>query len=1124
MTKKIISVLVVFVFAWAGVYPAHAAPNAQTNPYLTITSVTRAPDAIGVSREEVTCVEVPEIGGIRCDFVLAVVSPNQYTVGRLFENLQFTDSRGAGVYTYYTYANVVANGGYWYAGPTINLFSTTVSGNPFADGNSPSYGNGDVEVFGTNTRNTTAAVSFGLQVGGNGSNGFVGTFVFAPMPIDTCTENYTLLTEDSYEIDPVIEIPLGPSGDPADDQIYPTVLNQVYKISTSGGPWNDGTDDHDDLAVSWDGVTWTPLSAYPSECQTQGTGGTVDAYYIIAESETFYIRVNDTEGDFADNYNNPDPMIYTIGLTTTSTSECESQYTYDPFEDVVGFTGVPATSEAGVLANNADIPLVVGEWYVVQWDTGYWQDDGGPDQIDLEYWDNNSNQWLDLAAGSSMVWCVSTDGFDVLIQAHDVELFLRVNNVTGTFSSNTGTPYYTLYQVAFTRTPSNCEGTIQVDELIEHRIVEADQSGGQVFASMVGGTLGSIGLTAGEYYVVDTTDGPWWQLATNPNYRYDMAVSENNGSTWEQLENWNTPECNIPLDTLGHRRVIFQMPSAGEVYYKFRVDGSGIFSFNQGSMEWDLYGATKLQNQAGINTCDYTYNAASPVVTGVVEGTNETGVTLSGLVAGEMYAVHIIGDGHGWRESAIDSLRYDVEMSNNGGYLWADMPTAYAPKLCYEQDGNNLLVYIYAQQGYTYKLRVNSTSYGNNTGDMGYAVYPATPGQSIINTCLDGWSLQILNEFDWLDVRDEDGEVLSADTARYEEFIALVPGRSYLVETPAGQGPWKSFDDLSTLRWDTALSPDNGTTWEPISYDSIFINCAGYNEIDHTWRARFTVQEGEVWKIRVNDTAGNFANNTGNMAYKFYVLCEGMACTGSIPNDDIPAVSIQGGGDVCALALVRPDSLIDIGGWIQYLNLSVLRYMAWCPRHTNILMEFLNKFREREPLASITEMDQQVQEVKQEIESYDWGENGNQSESLFDITTEGELKTKVIDPLTGNGDGRSIWEGGIAVDFTDTGFPPAYYSCSSVFVNSLPSGLRSGVCFVSAYFIETSASFWIQLAVDISAFFLLLGMIKGAVQELVYMMTGVKPWTAKGSDLYPYIRGERDLPYQTRDYSRGRRR
>ena len=108
------------------------------------------------------------------------------------------------------------------------------------------------------------------------------------------------------------------------------------------------------------------------------------------------------------------------------------------------------------------------------------------------------------------------------------------------------------------------------------------------------------------------------------------------------------------------------------------------------------------------------------------------------------------------------------------------------------------------------------------------------------------------------------------------------------------------------------------------------------------------------------------------------------------------------------------------------------------------------------------------------------------------MTASGELRETVEERIFGNTEERSVWEGGDAISFSDTALPASYYSCNSAFTNALPSGLRTGVCFVSAYFIETSASFWIQMLIDISALFAAIMITKTAVLDLVYLLTGVR--------------------------------
>ena len=692
-------------------------------------------------------------------------------------------------------------------------------------------------------------------------------------PLSTCAQDASIpLTTDIFPLDPTIETPDGIT----DEQVFPVTAGNAYSVTTEGY-WTDRTTkDHHDIAVmvSWDGELWVPAFCMSNDADGKTT------LYFIAESETLYIRVSSQPGAINWETNTAtDPYTYTVSAIVFFSASCESQYAYDSFDDLVGFVGVISTNEDGVLANNADIPLVVGDWYVVRWNYGEWME-GGLSHKDLQY--KMALNWEPLSEGSGSVWCVSTSGIEVLIQASAVDLYLRVNDQDDNFANNTGTPYYDLYHVTFTRAPEMCETSIVLGDLIEHKTVNGNQSGGVPFAQMVGGSIASIGLEPGGIYVVDTVEGPWWQVATNPFNRYDLAVTED-ASTWVPLEEWTRPTCNVATDALGHRRVIFQMPSAGEITYSMRVNATGAFFLNQGAMSWDLYGAR---------------SASEPV-----------------------------------------------------------------------------------------------------------------------NTCFDGWSFQPLNEFEWLDVRAEGGEILTPDSARYEEYNGniingagdsvyidggLVGGVTYAVETPAGQGPWYSSPERVT-HWDIALSSDNGATWFSYDESNTPVDCYSINDIDHTIKIKFIMQEGQVWKIRVNDTNENFGDNTGNMAYKFYALCEGMSCTASIPNDsttgDGTYSGVNAGGNVCSAAIVRPapftlSELTDLGNyfgaWFQYASLGIFRYMAWCQVHTNKLMAFLNEFKTVEPLATVYEWIENFKRLRTQISSYNWGDRGGQDFSLFNVRSSSE--------------------------------------------------------------------------------------------------------------------------------------
>lgn len=929
-----------------------------------------------------SCIEQDD-GGIRCDFSLSAIQDNDYQMDQVWVEIHWSDSRGRhNGLSYYTYANVTTGSppsqsvdeiriGNWSNQRFFedNTFSTQIAQYAW-------QGYEKVEVF-NYAESTDDYVGIAVRAT-DVSSMFSGYFIISPAPIITCDEDPFVITTDTFEIDPTIETPVGPT---TDYQKYNTILDQIYGLSWSGGPWNDGLTEREDLAISWDAVTWTPLSEVEPTCMSQAEDGSTEKIYLTAETETFHIRVNDSPGLFADNTNDPDPMTYTIEMTQLSAGMgCDDQFEYDEFADVVGFTGVDSTEELGVLLSN-DTELVVGDWYVVKWGSGIWTDNGGAQQISVEYnWLPHPTGWSDLnAGGGAAVWCQTMGGIETLIQAQATNIFLRANDGDANFANNSGTPYYTLYHATFDRLEEGCELVVDIGPLIEQIEVGASQwSGSPVGVSDYSGTK----IIPGQWYVLDTTLGPW--SVTGGESRYDMAIQTKSRwdsveSPWVELEDFETT-CNVELDTFGHRRVIFQAPD------------------------------------------DYNYN---------------------------------------------------------GDVTYPD--------------------------GMYYRLRVDREFLGLYSGSMGWKLYGATDQQAVQNDCLDGLQLQVINEFEWIDEKDESGELLLSDTPRWPEYVALIPGATYVVQAPVQPFDQCAGDSNSECKFQ--VTNDNGATWFVVDDTISPLTCSVKEDSpSNIWKGRFTVTEGEQWKIRVNDTDGNFINNSGSTAFKFYRHCETAAMCIPIDEDDIPGVSVQGGGDVCKIAIVRPGPLsmealaslgTYVGSWLQYANLSSLRYMAWCPKHTNTLTGFMRKLEGYEPLATISEIGDLEDRIKDDIDSYDWG-GGMGAVSIFDMSAS-ETRNYIDNSIFG-GSSASAWNGGNVISLSGGSYLPASYtSCTNTFANELPSRLKSPVCFVSAWFRETSARFWIQLSLDIAAIFMVISMIIGAAQELVYMMTGVKPWTKSGA-------------------------
>jgi hypothetical protein len=978
-------------------------------------------------------------------------------------------------------------------------------------------------------------------------------------PFDqNCTDIYMVPLPETFEIDPTLETPLGISGTPADDQIYTTVIGQIYMLRVKDGPWNDGTTDSIAAAVSVDGSTWMTWDQFSIDalCIDVDPYHPEDGYrilYFTATTTELHIRVDDTPAAFADNTNDPvTPFSYVIGVAfvVPVPPSCEAQFAYDPLSDTVASVSVPSTDDDVEANNELTQPLEAGGWYGVEVASGSWHETGATDtRIDMEFRFSTGgglggSDWADLTDGSGLVQCTSTDGTTVFIQApaqSGLVLHLRVNDQDGPqdFSDNVGTLGVNIYHASFTRSASACELQFDVGSLVYHDTVAANAGSGKAFATAFASTeldvSFSYGLTPGAWYVLDTTDGPWWLTfdsgAYDANtYYYDAQVRSGTSGTWSSFADWEFTECVVNLDALGHQRVYFQVPADGGIEYFIRVGGAN--PFGRGEIGWNLYEGVDISPPGGtIDGCaDFVYDPDVASGFGGVDSQKESGDHIVGLATNTYRAVQIESANtasdppyyaaSGWVESS-GGTESDALQLTSDGTTWVDLPN-HPGVLCYfyTPEDEELVFIIQVKNNQDWKLRADSTTFANNEGTEIYRTYPVTAGDALDpwTSCADDYTATVpaLNEHEWIPPQDEEGVNLmpsltytpgndpNSDGVILWGDPGLQAGHDYMVETL--EGPWK--DDNTgdaNSSYLAQLSSDGGATWY-LFEDHPNVICSTHDQINHYWKAIFSVETGQVWKIRVADTeTDTFTDNTGNLAYRLNLVNEfPVEGPGDYVTDYDP-----GAFDVCSQSLIRPESLTlsEIGSvgnylsdWIQYINRSILSYFAWCPRHTDLLLSAVNALTTREPLATIAELGTVEKTVMQDVSSYDW-DGGYEDTSIFSITSSAQVNNMVEDHiLPSGGEAFNIWDGGDLVTFDgDTSLPAYYYSCENAFADYLPSRLKTGVCFASAYWKETGASFWIQIVFDIGSIFLLFSMIKGAVQSLVYMMTGVRPWTKDGA-------------------------
>lgn len=925
---------------------------------------------------------------------------------------------------------------------------------------------------------------------------------------EDCSKKY-LIAEltGPLPIDPIIESPVG---DPTDTQKLTTVPAQIYMIRTEGGPWQNGTDgiDRYNTAVSWDGLTWISLSDLSATALcviTDPLHPDLMEIYIQAPSNTFYIRVHDTAGAFANNIEVQE-LDYYLGLAfEIAAPPCESQFEYDPQEDWVASLSLPSTS-TGLQATDQ---LVVGDWYAVEVASGTWTDNGGVPRVDMEYVMTGLSLpplgYVDLAPGSREVWCQTEDGLITFVQASQIRMWLRVNDLDSNFANNAGTLGINIYHVTFTRSIETCESVMDLSNLVMADTIDARAESGKLIAISAGSgeIIYDYGLVPGAWYAIQTTGGPWGyegSVHSELNLSYEMAV--NAGDGWYEMTAWPDAECSVATDALGHTLTYFQVPANSGVTYKLRVNDTASWNNNFGFLGFELYEAINLGVDPPDGECDYVYDPDHPDGTGWVNALHGSGDYIYGLDYNKIYAIVFQGDEYYWQEQGGGAQRRDMEITNNNGSSWHDID-AFPGALCVFQNGNQQTVFI--KTGTTvgsnaWKLRVNSTTFADNAGGMGYTFYVAVPGDTIDPwvTCMDGWTATLINSGEWIPVRDEEGVYVGGTNIIPPNITqGLIVSETYAVVID--QGPWYATSDTSAImqKWTAALTSNNGSNWYAIGDKAhTDIYCAERDQIHQYWTAVFTVKEGQKWKIRVNDVAGQFTDNRGNLAYRLYAL----SGDGVPPIDPPIIVTIE---NVCTEALVRPTSILDIPSWLEYGRAGLQRYFAWCERHTNIITAALDSLRSREPLASVMEINTITSNVIANVDSYSWeGGGAPQTVSIFDVSNQSELQSLLDHFMPDDNQAFAPWEdGGKLVTFSSSQTPAYYYNCNTTFTDYLPSKLRQGVCYASAWALETGMTFFVQLSLDIGALFLLFGIIKSSLQDLIYMMTGVKPWTKSGAQV-----------------------
>lgn len=920
-----------------------------------------------------------------------------------------------------------------------------------------------------------------------------------------CDQSYTVFSTATYPISPIIEFPNGQDTEPTDHQKVAIIPGNTYKIETQG-TWNDGSADKTDFAYSFNNTDWYPLDKLPTECADG------QALYFTATLDpppfgqtTFYIRVNDTAGNFSDN-SEVETLQWTFSeVTRTSPNHCGDQYSYTPETDWLASGEINATDYVGVAPAAT---LTVGDWYAIETAGTPWYDGAAPS---TPRYDIRIGMVPGAVVSDAGTWehtgCTESAGGGFLryfFQAPAATIYLTVNDQDSNFANNIDQIGYNLYHISqYTYWPSQCETVYTNNGLAGSFTFNANQDAGVVVGDAVSG------LASGQWYMLETTGGPWHD--DNPHVdSYSVDFSSTTGTpTWQLIQDWSGSSCNVQIDTLGHQRIYFQWMSPDNLY-RIRVHDDD-YPGNTGAMGANIYKVTNSQIVPPVagprNACDGSFIKSTYLTTANIPPSSEPGIYIPHIETDHIYAFETTGF---WTEGGDPGELTQAAISDDNGatwYPWNDYPSA----LCYEtfMDAGREYprLFVRAQPGHTYKASAadGDTIWTNNVdaGHFGIKVYDAQQLFDPWNTCTQNYTIVKIQTHQVI-YSQLGGETSPSDAQR----LNAVPGEMYALQTV--DGSWYDGDGLPHTDFD--LSMDDGATWYKYDDPSLPGSLCVARLMQYV-RVYFVAPSTLTYmRIRVHDHDNNFGNNYGQLYYDLYagqaghdnpgepVLCP----TPTGDNTPVPCmppdqtiylppapvadcyswpVRPSGRTMDVPVAPVPPDPPaegLDIVGWTQYLidwvtyigsyigyvfqwvfyYLSILSdipawleygrtlitdFFLWCPEHTAAIQAMSDALQQREPFAFIHKVFAFIDAVRTQLEAYSWVD-ANAPAVPFLVSGGGDQAPSLIPQV----DDTSPWAQGGQITFNpDIGGGSPVTSCSAKIKITLgTSGLAVGFCVV----------------------------------------------------------------------------
>ena len=383
-------------------------------------------------------------------------------------------------------------------------------------------------------------------------------------------------------------------------------------------------------------------------------------------------------------------------------------------------------------------------------------------------------------------------------------------------------------------------------------------------------------LEEGTEYFIYTSGGPWNDGVVD---RYDIAVSWDEGETWEQLGSGEQFEGVCSYDYSDHSAFRFTADSDHSTIDLRVNDVDGEFGDNTGDIDYTI-----AANEGSGGLCSNYYSAGSLIQSGTVDADEELGSSMSvtNRLLGPMYAydTYLIKILDPWQEGdGTDQL--GTEMQEWSTSFWEEMAT-FGDNTCEVEYAASKDIYFIgpsewgmyegsSMDGADFYIRAEDIDglFSNNMGTFDWQLLGAeyTAPESDCAASFDKGPL----------IESRTVNSAASNGVEFPLSTSFTPGQVYVIENADSSNSHYSINGSPEYNFE--ISPD-GDTW----YDmETFAECT--NPLDHMRSEYYFIPEQDHYFIRTEQGLPFVDEVDGSLYLNLYGSSDKRAQPGELCSD-----------------------------------------------------------------------------------------------------------------------------------------------------------------------------------------------------------------------------------------------